>query len=104
MIFYVDYGNTEFVSLNCLAPCENVDSLKPHRSVSFHIEGIVRSKYLTHQTTMDCIEYLKSKLLNTEMNVHLVQRLPDGFLIRFLDDGKDIPKQLLRRNYAQMEE
>ncbi|XP_033154552.1 uncharacterized protein LOC117137287 [Drosophila mauritiana] len=101
MIFYVDYGNTEFLPLICLAPCENVDSLKPHRSVSFHIEGVVRSKYLTHQTTMDSIEYLKLKLLNMVLNVHLVQRLPDGFLIRFLDDLKDIPKQLVQRNYAQ---
>ncbi|XP_039483265.1 uncharacterized protein LOC120446394 [Drosophila santomea] len=101
-IFYVDYGNTEFVPLRCLAPCEYVDSLKPHRSVSCHMEGVVRSTYLTQQKTIECIEYLKSKLLNTEMNVLLVGRLPDGFLIRFLGEWAAVPQQLVKRDYAQV--
>ncbi|XP_043643466.1 uncharacterized protein LOC122613381 [Drosophila teissieri] len=101
-IFYVDYGNTEFVPLTCLAPCEYVDSLKPHRSVSCHMEGVVRSTFLSQQKTIECIEYLKSKLLNTEMNVLLVGRLPDGFLIRFLGEWANVPQQLLKRDYAQL--
>ncbi|EDV55792.2 uncharacterized protein Dere_GG22288 [Drosophila erecta] len=101
-IFYVDYGNTEFVPLRCLAPCEYVDSLKPHRSVSCHMEGVVRSTYLTQQKTIECIEYLKSKLLNTEMDVLLVGRLPDGFLIRFLAEWAALPQQLVKRDYAQL--
>ncbi|XP_016986009.1 uncharacterized protein LOC108049365 [Drosophila rhopaloa] len=100
-IFYVDYGNTEFVSLSSLAPCEYAESLKPHQSVSCQIEGVVRSTFLSHQMTFECVEYLKSKLLNKEMDVKLVSRLPDGFLIRFLGIYSDVPRQLVKRRYAQ---
>ncbi|XP_017010326.2 tudor domain-containing protein krimp [Drosophila takahashii] len=100
-IFYVDYGNTEFVPLSSLAPCDYVESLKPHRCISCHMEGIVRATFLTHQKTFECVEYLKSKVLNKEMDVKLVNRLPDGFQIRFLGDWLEIPRQLLNRKYAE---
>ncbi|KAH8348512.1 hypothetical protein KR084_008167, partial [Drosophila pseudotakahashii] len=100
-IFYVDYGNTEFVPLSSLAPCDYVERLKPHRCISCHMEGIVRSTFLTHQKTFECIEYLKSKVLNKEMDVKLVNRLPDGFQIRFLGDWVEVPRQLLNRQYAE---
>jgi len=99
-IFYVDYGNTEFVPLSSLAPCNDVERLKPHRCISCHIEGVVRSTLLTHQETFECVEYLKSKLLNREMNVRLVNRLPDGFMIRFLGDWKEVPRHLINRKYV----
>ncbi|XP_017124342.1 uncharacterized protein LOC108144188 [Drosophila elegans] len=100
-IFYVDYGNTEFVPLSCLAPCDYVESLKPHRCISCQIEGVIRSSFLSHQKTFECIEYLKSRLLNKEMDVKLINRLPDGFLIRFLGEYTEVPSQLVKRGYAQ---
>ncbi|KAI8039708.1 hypothetical protein M5D96_007129 [Drosophila gunungcola] len=100
-IFYVDYGNTEFVPLSCLAPCDYVESLKPHRCISCQIEGVIRSSFLSHQMTFECVEYLKSRLLNKEMDVKLINRLPDGFLIRFLGVYTEVPSQLVKRGYAQ---
>ncbi|XP_050743143.1 uncharacterized protein LOC108022663 [Drosophila biarmipes] len=99
-IFYVDYGNTEFVPLSSLAPCGVEESLKPHRCISCQMEGVVRAAFLTHEQTFECVEYLKSKVLNREMDVKLVNRLPDGFMIRFLDDWKEVPRHLINRRYV----
>ncbi|KAH8362366.1 hypothetical protein KR200_012130, partial [Drosophila serrata] len=100
-IFYVDYGNTEFVYINSLAPCDDVDSLKPHRAISCHIEGVIRMPDLCPQKTAECVEYLKTKLLNTEMDVVLKNRLPDGFLVGLTDEYAVVPRKLVQRGYAQ---
>ncbi|KAH8252800.1 hypothetical protein KR032_001917, partial [Drosophila birchii] len=100
-IFYVDYGNTEFVYLNSLAPCDDVDSLKPHRAISCHMEGVIRMPDLCHQKTTDGVEYLKTKLLNMEMDVILRHRLPDGYLVGLMGEYADLPRQLVQRGYAQ---
>ncbi|KAH8401112.1 hypothetical protein KR009_003120 [Drosophila setifemur] len=100
-VFYVDYGNTEFVPLDSLAPIADVDALHPHRAVSCHIEGVIRSSLLTHQKNVEGVEYLKSRLLNNELDVKLEQRLPDGFAIRLQDEYADVPEQLVKRGYAQ---
>jgi len=34
------------------------------------------------------------------MNVRLVNRLPDGFMIRFLGDWKEVPRHLINRKYV----
>ncbi|KAH8279454.1 hypothetical protein KR026_010193, partial [Drosophila bipectinata] len=97
-IFYVDYGNTEFVPLHTLAPCPDAERLKPHRANSCHIEGVVRSP--NHRKGSECVEFLKSKLLNMEVDVKLIARLPDGFLVRLLNDYSDVPHLLIKRGYA----
>ncbi|KAH8252359.1 hypothetical protein KR038_009508, partial [Drosophila bunnanda] len=100
-IFYVDYGNTEFVYLNSLAPCDDVDSLKPHRAISCHMEGVIRMPDLCPRKTAECVEYLKTKLLNMEVDVILRHRLPDGFLVGFTDEYAEVPQKLVQRGYAQ---
>ncbi|KAH8336748.1 hypothetical protein KR059_002131, partial [Drosophila kikkawai] len=100
-IFYVDYGNTEFVYIESLAPCDDVDRRKPYRAISCHIEGVIRMPDLCHQKTAECVEFLKSKLQNTEMDVVLRHRLPDGVLVGFTGEYADVPRQLLQRGYAQ---
>ncbi|XP_017093354.2 tudor domain-containing protein krimp [Drosophila bipectinata] len=101
-IFYVDYGNTEFVPLHTLAPCPDAERLKPHRANSCHIEGVVRSP--NHRKGSECVEFMKSKLLNMEVDVKLIARLPDGFLVRLLNDYSDVPHLLIKRGYAHPEE
>lgn len=100
-IFYVDYGNTEFVGINSLAPCSNAISLKPHQAVNCFIEGIRLSSTVSHSKTVECVEYLKSKLLNCEFDVKLMSRLPDGYLIQFTDRCTDISKQMIKRKYVE---
>ncbi|XP_017049696.1 uncharacterized protein LOC108093866 [Drosophila ficusphila] len=100
-VFYVDYGNSDFVSLSSLAPCDYVERLKPHKCISCQIEGVIRSSFLTSRKTLEGVEFLKAKLINQELDVKLVSRLPDGFLVRFLGDYADVPKQLIKRGYAE---
>ncbi|KAH8290887.1 hypothetical protein KR054_006809, partial [Drosophila jambulina] len=100
-IFYVDYGNTEFVYINSLAPCDDIERLKPHRAISCHIEGVIRMPDLCHRKNAECVEYLKTKLLNVELDVVLRHRLPDGFLVGFTGEYADVPRQLVQRGYAQ---
>ncbi|EDV35818.2 uncharacterized protein Dana_GF12657 [Drosophila ananassae] len=97
-IFYVDYGNTEFVPLHHLAPCPDSERLKPYRAISCHIEGVYRS--MNHRMSSEGVEFMKSKLLNMEMDVKLVARLPDGFLVRFLNEYSDVTQLLIKRGYA----
>ncbi|XP_022228901.2 uncharacterized protein LOC111078504 [Drosophila obscura] len=103
-IFYVDYGNTEFVPLSALVPCGDVDSLRPHRAVGCYIEGVAHKSSLSPKKAAECMEYLKSKILNVEEDVMLVSRLHDSFQIRFLGDNAKLFEQMLKRGYAQPEE
>lgn len=100
-IFYVDYGNTEFVDLKSLAPCSNAISLKPHQAVNCFIEGVRLSSKVSHAKTVECVEFLKSKILNCEFDVLLASRLPDGYLIKFTDLYADLPKQMIQRKYVE---
>ncbi|KAH8319688.1 hypothetical protein KR074_003869 [Drosophila pseudoananassae] len=101
-IFYVDYGNTEFVPFHILAPCPDAERLKPYRANSCHIEGVVRTA--NHRKASECVEFMKSKLLNMEVDVKLIARLPDGFLVRLLNEYSDVPHLLIKRGYAHPEE
>ncbi|EDW29811.1 GL15006 [Drosophila persimilis] len=103
-IFYVDYGNTEFVTLSALVPCGDFDRMRPHRAVSCYIEGVVPKSSLSRKKAVECMEYLKSKILNVEEDVMLVSRLHDCFEIRFLGDNADLPENLMKRGYAQPNE
>ncbi|KAM8713833.1 hypothetical protein ACLKA7_014060 [Drosophila subpalustris] len=58
-IFYVDYGNTEFVTIRSLAQCNNARSLKPHRAVSCFIAGIQRVPSASPGRANECVEFLK---------------------------------------------
>ncbi|XP_017150989.1 uncharacterized protein LOC108161245 [Drosophila miranda] len=100
-IFYVDYGNTEFVPLNALVPCGDVDRMRPYRAVSCYIEGVVYKSSLSQKKAVECMEYLKSKILNVEEDVMLVSSLHNGYEIRFLGDNADLPVKLMKRGYAQ---
>ncbi|SPP75651.1 blast:RING finger protein 17 [Drosophila guanche] len=103
-IFYVDYGNTEFVPLNDLVPCGEVDCLRPHRAVSCHIEGVEYRNSLSPKEATECMEYLKSKILNVEEDVLLVRRLHDSFEIRFLGVNANLPEQLMKRGYSVIDD
>ncbi|XP_034650533.1 uncharacterized protein LOC117890027 [Drosophila subobscura] len=103
-IFYVDYGNTEFVPLNALVPCGDVDRLRPHRAVSCHIEGVEYRSSLPPKGATECMEYLKSKILNVEEDVLLIRRLHDSFEIRFLGVNANLPEQLMKRGYSAIDD
>ncbi|XP_002136619.3 uncharacterized protein krimp [Drosophila pseudoobscura] len=103
-IFYVDYGNTEFVPLSALVPCEDADRMRPFRAVSCYIEGVVQKSSLSQKKAVECIEYLKSKILNVEEDVMLVSRLHEVFGIRFLGDNADLLENLMKRGYTQPNE
>ncbi|XP_034477113.1 uncharacterized protein LOC117783693 [Drosophila innubila] len=94
-IFYVDYGNTEIVTIKSLAQCNNIKSLKPHRAVSCFIEGVKHIPWNTPGQANECVEFLKSKLLNCEFDVKLISRMPDGYVIKFLNHHADICNEML---------
>lgn len=100
-IFYVDYGNTEFVTIRSLAQCSDDISLKPHQANNCFIEGVKCSLMATQRQSSECVEFLKSKLLNSEFDVMLISYLPDGYLIKFLDCYADLPKQMIKRGYVE---
>ncbi|KAH8421080.1 hypothetical protein KR222_010730, partial [Zaprionus bogoriensis] len=77
-IFYVDYGNTEFVGIKSLAQCSNAVSLKPHQAVCCFIQGVKLCATTDQTKSVECVEFLKSKVLNCQFDVVLVDRLPDG--------------------------
>ncbi|KAH8355280.1 hypothetical protein KR093_010333, partial [Drosophila rubida] len=100
-IFYVDYGNTEFVTIDSLAHCNNARSLKPHRAVSCFIEGIKCISSSARGQSAECVEFLKSTILNSQFDVLLVSQLPDGYVIRLLDHYAQISTQMIKRGYVQ---
>ncbi|KAH8299422.1 hypothetical protein KR044_001341, partial [Drosophila immigrans] len=83
-IFYVDYGNIEFVGINSLAHCNNARSLKPHRAVSCFMEGIKCNPLSSRGQSGECVEFLKSTILNAQFDVLLLSQMPDGYVIRLL--------------------
>lgn len=100
-IFYVDYGNTEFVTIRSLAQCNNARSLKPHRAVCCFFQGVKRIPLSSRSEAIECVEYLKSELLNVEFNVTLVSRMPDdGYVIKFVDHHADILRQMMKDGYV----
>ncbi|KAH8280599.1 hypothetical protein KR018_012057, partial [Drosophila ironensis] len=101
-IFYVDYGNTEFVPIAALAPCPDSERLKPFRAINCHIDGVIRCSVPDSVRDGECVEFLKSKLLNTELEVNVVSRLPDAFLIRLLGPYAGLSDQLVKRKYAEL--
>ncbi|KAL7738574.1 hypothetical protein ACLKA6_006874 [Drosophila palustris] len=101
-IFYVDYGNTEFVTIRSLAQCNNARSLKPHRAVSCFIAGIQRVPSASPGRANECVEFLKSNLLNCEINVKLMSHLPDGYVIKLLDSHADICNQMFEHGYMEI--
>ncbi|XP_064549009.1 uncharacterized protein krimp isoform X2 [Drosophila montana] len=101
-IFYVDYGNTEFVTIKSLAPCSDAISLKPYRANNCFIEGVKRSSLASQQQNAECVEFLKSKILNSEFDVMLISHMPDnGYVIKFMDRYADVPKQMIKRGYVE---
>ncbi|XP_030554145.1 uncharacterized protein LOC115757851 [Drosophila novamexicana] len=101
-IFYVDYGNTEFVTIKSLAPCSDAISLKPYRANNCLIEGVKRSSLASQQQNAECVEFLKSIILNSEFDVMLISHMPDnGYVIKFLDRYADVPKQMIKRGYVE---
>ncbi|XP_002061587.2 uncharacterized protein LOC6638210 [Drosophila willistoni] len=99
-IFYVDYGNTGFVTLKSLAPCGPEDSLKPHRAICCHIEGVVRKPMASLSTTKEGTEYLKSRILNMQIEVKIIRQLPDAWGVHFQGSFMDVPNQLVKHGYA----
>ncbi|EDW27868.1 GL19947 [Drosophila persimilis] len=68
--FYVVYGNTEFVPVDALVPCADATS------------GASYKKHLALKGFVHCVEYLKSKILDVEQDLMLVNRLQDGCVRR----------------------
>ncbi|XP_068146778.1 uncharacterized protein krimp [Drosophila tropicalis] len=99
-VFYVDYGNTGFVTLKSLAPCGPEESLKPHRAICCHIEGVVRKPMISLSATKEGTEYLKSRILNMQIEVKITRQLPDAWGVHFLGSFMDVPNQLVKHGYA----
>uniref|UniRef100_A0ABM1PBW4 Uncharacterized protein LOC108614985 n=1 Tax=Drosophila arizonae TaxID=7263 RepID=A0ABM1PBW4_DROAR len=100
-IFYVDYGNTEFVTIRSLARCTDDISLKPHQTNNCFIGGIKRCSLSTQRQSTECVEFLKSRILNTELEVKLISQMPDGYVIKFMDPYADLPRQMIKRGYVE---
>ncbi|XP_017835513.1 uncharacterized protein LOC108594887 [Drosophila busckii] len=100
-IFYIDYGNTEYVSIESLAPCTDAISLKPQRALSCFISGI---KYITSSNPFmnaNCVEFLKSKLLNVEVDVLLCSHTADGYIIELRKRFSQVPQQLIEHGFVE---
>ncbi|TDG51083.1 hypothetical protein AWZ03_002446 [Drosophila navojoa] len=100
-IFYVDYGNTEFVSIRSLARCTDDISLKPHQANNCFIGGVKRRSLATQRQTTECVEFLKSRILNVELDVKLIGQMPDGYVIKLKDPYADLPSQMIKRGYVE---
>lgn len=100
-IFYVDYGNTDFITIKSMARCTDDISLKPHQANNCFIEGIKHSILATQRQNTECVEFLKSKILNAELEVQLTSQVPDGYVIKFLDSYADLPQQMIKRGYVE---
>lgn len=100
-IFYVDYGNTEFVTIRSLARCTDDISLKPHQTNNCFIGGIKRCSLSTQRQNTECVEFLKSRILNTELEVKLISQMPDGYVIKFMGSYADLPRQMIKRGYVE---
>ncbi|EDW00751.1 uncharacterized protein LOC6561069 [Drosophila grimshawi] len=100
-IFYVDYGNTEFVTIKSLAQCHNAASLKPHRAINCFIADVKCSSSGSQEKNAECVEFLKSKILNEKVDVKLIGHLPDGPMIKFLDSYASVTMQMIQRGYVE---
>ncbi|KAH8403915.1 hypothetical protein KR215_006349 [Drosophila sulfurigaster] len=94
-IFYIDYGNTEYVNIDSMAQCNDARSLKPYRAVGCMIAGVKSSL----EQSNECVEFLKSTLLNEELDVLLESETPDGYVIRLLGSHAEIIKKMIKRGY-----
>ncbi|XP_034108661.1 uncharacterized protein LOC117570877 [Drosophila albomicans] len=94
-IFYIDYGNTEYVNIDSMAQCNDARSLKPYRAVGCMIADVKPSL----EQSNECVEFLESTLLNEELDVLLESETPDGYVIRLLGSHAEIIKKMIKRGY-----
>ncbi|XP_030382396.1 uncharacterized protein LOC115629928 [Scaptodrosophila lebanonensis] len=99
-IFYVDYGNTEFVLLRSLKPCDDVVALKPPRARSCIIGGITRNLLLAPKKASECLQFLKMRILNEEVNVKILGHITDGYVIQFMGNSSRLVSQMIERRYV----
>lgn len=106
-VFYVDFGNTEVVTLNNLAKCSKEQLKDPLRAVLFHLANLaIVTNSEDHNTSNSyqikshlkiATENMVVMILDQILNVEVVERrLNDDLVVRLLDSQySDIPKMLV---------
>ncbi|XP_037951797.1 uncharacterized protein LOC119682427 [Teleopsis dalmanni] len=98
-VFYVDYGNTETVTLENLSACESSIARLPYRAIlckMAHVTDITE----TEEERADGLHLLKNKILNHNLDAEVVVDYED-IVIKFLDDDIiELFETLKKMNYV----
>lgn len=100
LLFYVDFGYTQYAAVYSLAPCFPEQKMIPGLAMKFQIEGLRNAERQTEKVC-DGFDYLTEKLLGQEIAVTITKyQHPDGFLIRLQGGLADVQPHILEEGYA----
>lgn len=93
----MDYGNTEFVPLSCLAECTELQLKHPERAMRFRLADL--SELLNDVNNPQYptfLQKLSDKILNQTWAVKVIERNPEEWKLYSIDEPwGDIRKLLL---------
>ncbi|XP_017074227.1 uncharacterized protein LOC108109937 [Drosophila eugracilis] len=100
-VFFVDFGSSEFLTRDELAPCYEDYKYTPFLAYRFQIKGIRTAKFMSYQKITTGIQYLNNKIFEKEIDVAIKEILPnDGYLICFQGEMTCLHTELVSRGYA----
>ncbi|XP_037806549.1 uncharacterized protein LOC119600417 [Lucilia sericata] len=105
-VFYVDFGNTEVVTLSKLAKCSKEQLKDPLRAVLFRLSNLsivmmadehdASNSYSIKTRLKSAIANMVVMILDQILNVEIVQRINNDLVVRLIDTQyADIPKILV---------
>ncbi|XP_023305151.2 uncharacterized protein LOC111686977 [Lucilia cuprina] len=105
-VFYVDFGNTEVVTLSKLAKCSKEQLKDPLRAVLFRLSNLSivtmadenneTNSYSMKNRLKTAIANMVVTILDQILNVEIVQRINNDLVVRLIDSQyADIPKMLV---------
>ncbi|XP_053958294.1 tudor domain-containing protein 1-like [Anastrepha ludens] len=102
-VFYLDYGNTETVSLKSMAKCNSAQETAPFRAVFCRFAGITDITNGDESLCEQAVQMLVVMLLNQRIEVRVVQKMNDGELrVELLDkEFAETTQMLVEMGYAK---